>query len=72
MWADFKMFFALEYNELREEQCLNATQAGLQKYSPEEEEEQKISSVLDSMAPADFSDNDVIAQIISSNKRLKE
>ena len=29
-WDNFKIFIWLEYNELREEQCLNETQAGFQ------------------------------------------
>ena len=71
-WANFKIFFTLWYNELREGKYLNATQAGLYNYNHAAEEQQYFASSLDNLAIVDLSDKDVIAQLISSNKTFTE
>ena len=65
MWDEFKICSVLEYNELREEQSLSATQAGLQHANHASEEQQDFASALDNLALADFSDKAVIAQLIA-------
>ena len=54
-WDKFKLFFALEYNELREEYNLNATQAGFQHADYKAEEEHDFASALNNLALALFS-----------------
>ena len=42
MWASFKIFFALEYNELPEEHIFNTTQPGFQHASHAAEEQRYL------------------------------
>ena len=67
-WARFRIFFVLEYNKLREEQRLNATQAGFHYANHTIEEEQYFSSELDNLALASFLEKDLINRLISSEK----
>ena len=60
---------ALEYNELREENNLNATEAVLHHSNHVAEEQLDFPSLLDNLEIAYFSYKDVI-QLIASNKTL--
>ena len=66
MWDKFKIFFVLDYDKLQEKHHLNAAHAGFHNANHVSEEQQYFASALDNLYLADFSDNDVIAQIISS------
>ena len=50
----FQLFFLLEYKELRDEQRLNATQAGFQHASYAAEEKLDFSSVLGNLSLSAF------------------
>ena len=54
MWDNFKIFFVLGYNKLREEYNLNATQVGFQKANHAAEEQHNFASALDNLALAYF------------------
>ena len=64
-WANFKIFFALEYNELREEQRLNTTQAGFQHANNYSEEQKDFVSAPENLEISVLSNNDAIAQLIA-------
>ena len=64
------MFFALDYNTLREKHCLNTTQADFHNANHASEKQQDFASKLDNLAIADFPEKDIISQIITSNKKL--
>ena len=64
--------FTLDYNELWEDQRLNATQTGLQHVNHNAEEQKYFELVLDNLSLADFSAKYVVTRLIASNNNSTE
>ena len=67
-WALFKSYFAEEYHDLKEQQRLNMSQTNFHRANSV----LYISSALDNLAMVVTTDQDIMAQLIQSNKQLVE
>ena len=72
MQAKLKIFFALQYNELIEEQRLNNTQAGVHNDNNAAKQQQYFASALDNLELAELSDKYEIAHLIAPKKTLTD
>jgi uncharacterized protein (DUF433 family) len=69
-WALFKQFFAAEYHDLKEQQCLNVTQSNFHHANHAVELMADISTALDNLAMAATTDQDIVAQLTQANQAL--
>jgi hypothetical protein len=67
-WAAFKVFFANEYNDLKEQQKLNNNQNNFHGASNAID----LTTAIDSLAMAATSDRDIMTQLTLTNKQLVE
>ena len=71
-WAGFKKFFADEYNDLRELQNINSTQAGFYGSNMDITIQDDIFEALDNLSMATTSEIDLLTQITRTTKQLAE
>lgn len=62
-WANFKLFFAAKYHDLKEQQKVNQSQNNFHRATLVLE----ISTELDNLATATTTDPDIVSQLTESN-----
>ena len=71
-WAGFKKFFADDYNDLRELQRINSTQAGCYGSNMDITMKDDIFEALENLAIATTPERDLLTQITRTTKQLAE